>query len=178
MPTPTPTQLKRRVLLSALLPVAAGVFFGRIADVRADPMVAPPPRAAASSILVNAEIMVLHATMAPGPGSIDPAIGKMPQLQKPPFSVFNTYRLIDKKIIPLEVGRTGPYTLPNGRVLQVTFAHPTQDKRFHVQVAINQPGGHAYLKLLEVTAGANETFFVAGQPYKGGVLVLGITLRP
>jgi hypothetical protein len=122
--------------------------------------------------------MVLLATMVPGPGSIDSAIGKMPQLQKPPFSVFNTYRLLDRRIIPIELGKTGPYSLPNGRVLQVTFANPTQDKRFHIQVAINQPGGNAYLKLLEVTAGPNETFFVAGQPYKDGVLVLGLTLRP
>jgi|ERR1700722_19505326 hypothetical protein len=181
MSTPTPpTKLERRTILVALFaPTVVGVLCAYLPEARADQIPPPPSRAQApASLLVNAEIMVLHATMAPGPGSIDPAIGRMPQLQKPPFSVFNTYRLLDKKIIPLEVGKTGPYTLPNGRVLQVTFANPTLDKRFHIQVAINQPGGHAYLKLLEVTAGANETFFVAGQPYKGGVLVLGITLRP
>jgi hypothetical protein len=183
MSTPTRTNLHRRAALLALLaPAVAGAVFAYVPSALADqippPPPPPPPRAPAAALLVNAEIMVLHATMVPGPGSIDPAIGKMPQLQKPPFSVFNTYRLLDKKLIPLEVGKTGPYTLPNGRVLQVTFANPTTDKRFHIQVAINQPGGNAYLKLLEVTAGANETFFVAGQPYKDGVLVLGITLRP
>jgi len=142
------------------------------------PSGAPAPQRPATALVVNAEVMVLYATMAPGAGSIDPALGKMSQLRKPPFSVFNTYRLLDKKVIPIELGRTGPYLLPNGRVLQVTFANPTQDRRFHVQVAIEQPGGKAYLKLLEVTAGANETFFVAGQPYKDGILVLGLTMRP
>jgi hypothetical protein len=183
MSTPmSPTQLERRTILVALLaPALAGALLAYGPTARADQIPPPAPPAAPkapAALIVNAEVMVLHATMVPGAGSIDPAIGKMPQLQKPPFSVFNTYRLLDKKVIPLELGKTGPYTLPNGRVLQVTFANPTQDKRFHIQVAINQPGGNAYLKLLELTAGANETFFVAGQPYKDGVLVLGITLRP
>jgi hypothetical protein len=164
MSTPTPpTKLERRILLALLAPAVATAVCGITAfapSARADQIPPPPappvaPRQAPASLVVNAEIMVLHATMGPPPGSIDPAIGRMPQLMKPPFSVFNTYHLVDKKIIPLEVGKTGPYTLPNGRVLQVTFANPTLDKRFHIQVAINQPGGHAYLKLLEVTTGAN-----------------------
>ena len=41
-----------------------------------------------------------------------------------------------------------------------------------------QPGGQAFLKLLEVKAAANEPFFVAGQSYGGGILVIGITVRP
>jgi hypothetical protein len=167
--------------LALLAPTVAAGLFASLPVARAqNAQQTPPgaPRPPAAALVVNAEVMVLHASMVPGPGSIDPAIGRMPQLQKPPFSVFNTYRLLDKRIIPLEVGKTGPYTLPNGRVLQVTFANPTQDRRFHIHVAINQPGGNAYLKLLEVTAGANETFFVAGQPYNNGILVLGITLRP
>jgi hypothetical protein len=183
MPTKTSTlTLERRTILQALLSTSAAglLLFALVPAVRADPPATPPPvpARAPGALIVNAEVMVLHATMAPGPGSIDPAIGKMPQLQKPPFSVFNTYRLLDRRVIPIEIGKTGPYSLPNGRVLQVTFASPTQDKRFHIQLAINQPGGNAFLKLLELTASPNETFFVAGQPYKDGVLVLGLTMRP
>ncbi len=170
----TPTMLRRKVLWVAL--VAVGALLTTAGGVRADaPPTPAPPKQAPAAVLVNAEVVVLHATTVPGPGSVPPG---MPQLTKPPFSVFNTYRVLDKKIIPLQVGATGPFTLPNTRVLQVTFVNQTPDKRFHIQVAINQPGGNAYLKLLEVTAGPNETFFVAGQPYKDGVLVLGITLRP
>jgi hypothetical protein len=160
------------VLLAAL--GAAGASLTPSAVAWADAPPAPGPKAPAALVL-NAEVVVLQATMVPGPGSVPPGY---PQLTKPPFSVFNTYRVLDKKIIPLQVGGTGPFTLPNTRVLQVTFVNQTPDKRFHIRVAINQPGGNAYLKLLEVTAGPNETFFVAGQPYNGGVLVLGITLRP
>ncbi len=168
----TPT-IERRVLLLAVFGALAASLPPSIALADAPP--APPGARPAAAVIVNAEILILHATMTPGPGSVPPG---MPQLTKPPFSVFNTYRVLDKKIIPIEVGKTGPYTLPNNRVLQVTFVNPTPDKRFHIQVAINQPGGNAFLKLLEVTAGPNETFFVAGQPYKEGILVLGITLRP
>jgi hypothetical protein len=170
------TMRRPKVLLAAL---AAAVAFAASSPCARAQQPAPPRSPPGAVLVVHAEIMVLYATTVPGPGSIDVAIGKLPQLTKPPFSVFNTYRLLDKKVIPLELGKSGPYTLPNARVLQVTFVEPTPERRFHIKVAINQPGGNgSYLKLLEVTAEPNDPFFVAGQQYKEGVLVLGISLRP
>jgi hypothetical protein len=137
------------------------------------------PEAHAQPKLASAEIMVLHATqVADGKGSIDPAVGSMPQLKKPPFSAYNTYKLLDKKSLPLEKGKSVEYPIVNGRVLQVTLLDVTPEKRFRISAAISQPGGPAFLKLLEVTAAANEPFFVAGQSYNDGILVLGITLKP
>jgi hypothetical protein len=130
-----------------------------------------------AGVVVNAEVMVLVGTDLPGGGSIDPAIGRLPQLKKPPLSAYNTYRLVDKRTLPLELGKSETYTLVNGRVLQVTFVETTPDHGFHVKAAINQPGGHAYLKLLDLTAKPNEPFFVGGQSFGGGSLVLAITLR-
>jgi len=127
---------------------------------------------------VKAEIMVLHATQKPGGGSIDPSIGNLPQLTKPPFSAYNTYKLISRKQFSLDKGKPQTDTLPNDRVLQITLQDITQDRRYKVAAAINQPNGKDFLKLLEVTASANETFFVAGQSYQSGILVIGITLRP
>ena len=126
----------------------------------------------------NAEVMVLHATQAPGPGSIDPQIGNLPQLKKPPFSSYNTYKLLDRKGLALEKGKPVTYAMPNKRVLQVTLQDVMPDGRFKIAAAINDPSGGAFLKLLEVTAAANETFFVAGQSYDGGILVLGFTVHP
>jgi len=126
---------------------------------------------------VTAEVMVLHATQQPGAGSIDPSIGNMPQLKRPPFSAYNTYKLLAKQSLALTKGTPVTYTLANGRVLQVTLQDVTADHRYKVAAAINQPGGSAYLKLLEVTAAPNETFFVAGQQYQGGVLIIGFTLH-
>jgi hypothetical protein len=128
--------------------------------------------------VVNAEIMVLFATQVDGHGSIDPAIGNMPQLKKPPLSAYNTYHLLDKRSLAIQMGSSSTYTLANGRVLQVSFVEPTAEQGFHVKAAINQPGGNAYLKLLELTAKANEPFFVGGQSFNGGSILLAITLRP
>jgi hypothetical protein len=143
----------------------------------APPVTPPPPPGPPAVLVVNAEVMVLHAISLDAPPSIDPAIGNLPQLRKPPLSAYNTYRLLDKRLLPLQMGHSATYTMANGRVLQLTFVEPTADHGFHVKAAINQPGGKAYLKQLELTAKPNEPFFVAGQQYKDGVLVLAITLR-
>jgi hypothetical protein len=132
----------------------------------------------ADGAVVQGEIMILHATQQAGSGSIDPQIGSLPQLKKPPFSAYNTYKLVGRTTLPLEKGKLQTTTLVNKRVLQVTLVDTTPDKRYRVAAAINQPGGSAFLKLLEVTAGPNEPFFVAGQSHEGGILVIGITLKP
>jgi hypothetical protein len=159
--------------LTALALVAASVAFLGVL-----------PRAAAQGAgnaavrVANAAVMEMHATQSDAGAYIDPLIGNMPQLSKPPFSAYNSYRLLDSKTLPLEKGKSSTFKLVNNRVLQVTFIDMTDDKRFHVASAINQPGGTAFLKLLEVKAAANETFFVGGQSYKGGALVLAITMKP
>ncbi len=127
-------------------------------------------------LTANADIMVLHATQVAGPGSIDPRIGSMPQLKKPPFSAYNTYKLLDRKVVPLEKGKAATYALQNGRTLDVTLIDLTGDKRYKVAARIEKDGKD-FLKS-EVTAATNEPFFVAGQSHQGGILVLGITLRP
>ena len=57
----------------------------------------PPAKPAAASLVVNAEVVVLLGTTVQGPGSVPQG---MPQLTKPPFSVFNTYRVLDKIKMP------------------------------------------------------------------------------
>jgi hypothetical protein len=159
-----------------LASLAASLVFALPADLaRAD---GPAHPHAAAVRVVNAEVMVLFATQVDGHGSIDPAIGNLPQLRKPPLSAYNTYRLLDKRSLAIATGGSSTYTLANGRVLQVSFVNQTSDHSFHVRAAINQPGGNAYLKLLELTARANEPFFVGGQSFNGGSILLAITLRP
>jgi hypothetical protein len=131
---------------------------------------------------VAAEVIVLHATND-GTG-IDPKIGKMPELGKPPFSSYNSYKLLDRSKLSLAKGSPGTAKLPNDGVLQVSLKEIVQPKakgepkRFLVGASIQKPGGNSFLPLLEVNAKAGETFFVAGQNYKGGVLVIGIKINP
>lgn len=122
----------------------------------------------------SAEVMVLHATNNKKKKGIDPRIGKMPELEKPPFSSYDTYVLLSKTRVPLD--KTDKNTsLPNGRVLRTKLLEILPDSE-HVKLSasINQPGGRTFLPLLEVKAKAGQAFIVAGQKHKGGILVLVI----
>ena len=131
----------------------------------------------------NAEVMQLQGTQESGPGSIDPRIGSLPQLKKPPLSAYNTYKLIDKKTQPAKLGVASSYLLANGRTLNVTLTEITSDKRYRVLITISEANAKDFLKKLEIVESPNEPFFLAGQyvdaknPDKGG-LILGITIRP
>jgi hypothetical protein len=48
----------------------------------------------------SGEVMVLHATQNDA-GAIDPRIRRLP-LNRPPFSSFNTYKLIGLRLEPLQ----------------------------------------------------------------------------
>lgn len=150
-------------------------------DVR--PAHAPAPaQTATPAAAVNMEVIVLHATND-GTG-IDPKIGKIPELSKPPFSSYNSYKLLDRPKISVTKGGQSTVKLPNGRdmavMLKDILAPKTKGEvtRYVVSTSIQKPGGNTFLPLLEVNAKAGEWFFVAGQTYKGGVLVIGVKVLP
>ncbi len=159
---------RRHLLSSALFAAAAGGATAGLREgvARAD----GPPK-------VHVEVMIIHATKGPEPGAYDPRIGDVSRLKEPPFSSFNTYRLLDKQDFDLEGGKSRPVKLPNTRDLLVAYAGLTPDKRHDVSASISQADGASYLKLLRVSASVGQTFFVAGQSFQGGNLVLAITLR-
>ncbi len=140
----------------------------------------PPAQAAAPAIAC--EIVVLHATN--DNSGIDPKIGKMPELGQPPFSSYNSYKLLDRPKLTLNKGASATVKLPTGRDLMVMYKDIIEPKkkdelkRFTITASIQKPGGNTFLPLLEVNAKAGENFFVAGQTYKGGMLVIGIKVNP
>jgi hypothetical protein len=128
------------------------------------------------------EISVIQASLTDGGMTID---AQLPDLSRhtreQPFLRFNTFKLLDRRELPIQVGKPVVDTLVNGRTLEVTLLDVTDrggDKRFHLRAGIDEPGKQALLKLLEVTAGANDPFFVAGQAFRGGTLFLEIVVRP
>jgi hypothetical protein len=141
-----------------------------------------PTPAEAEAAAVSAEIIILHATND-GTG-IDPKIGKMPELGKPPFSSYNSYKLLDRSKVNLAKDKASTSKLPNERVLQVSLKDiiagkkKDEPRKYVVSASIAKPGGNSFLPLLEVNAKAGETFFVAGQTHKGGILVIGIKIAP
>jgi hypothetical protein len=157
------------ILLALSIPaasLAAGPDDKKPAD---KPSEKAPPVAA-----YNAEVLVLHATN--GDKGIDARIGDMPELKKPPFSSYKSYELVQKVRHPLEKERPRTLDLPNGRVLQTKLLDVLPEDSVRFTASINQPGGKTFLPLLEVKAKQGQSFIVAGQGYKGGILVLVIRI--
>ena len=140
------------------------------------------PDAPVKEEAISAEVIVLHATND-GRG-IDPKLGKMPELGKPPFSSYNSYQQLDRVKLSIGKGKSSKLTLPNGRDLMVSLKDiipgkkKDEAKKYVVGASIQKSSGDTFLPLLEVNAKAGETFFVAGQTHKGGVLVIGIKVIP
>jgi hypothetical protein len=127
---------------------------------------------APAAVAHHAEVMVLHATNAKK--GIDERIGNMPELQKPPFSAYDSYELLNKARLPLVKGSPKTITLPNGRVLETKLLETLPEDRLRISASINQANGKDFLPLLEVKARVGQAFIVAGQSYKDGILVLVI----
>jgi hypothetical protein len=134
----------------------------------------PPsaPSAAPVATAYSAEVLVLHATNTDK--GIDPRIGAMPELKQPPFSSYKSYELLEKVKQPLKKDDPKTIDLPNGRVLQTKLLDVLPEDTVRISASVNQPGGKTFLPLLEVKAKVGQAFIVAGQPYKGGILVLVI----
>lgn len=172
--------MKTRRIWALAAPVAAlSVTFGAAPSAEAQ---GAPPAEARAETSVAAEIIILHATND-GTG-IDPKIGKMPELGKPPFSSYNSYKLLERSKAQLSQGKAAETKLPNGRTISTTLKEVTPPKkkgdakRYVVSASIQKADGKSFLPLLEVNARAGETFFVAGQSHKGGILVIGIKVAP
>jgi len=136
---------------------------------------APNPAAPSARAKHEVQVLVLHATNA-GKG-IDKRIREMPELRRPPFSSYDTYRLVGEHSVPLVENQPRSVRLPNGRVLRTELKQILADGYVRLLAAVNQPGGKDFLPLLEVKAKVGQAFIVAGQKYQGGILVLVIRVK-
>ncbi len=131
---------------------------------------------------IPSEVMVLHATN--NDSGIDPRIGKIPALSKPPFSAYNSYKLLSRTNLPLPKGQVAPLSLPTGRVLRVTYRDilpprkPGAASRYLLSASIHGKNGKAFLPNVEVNAKAHEWFWLGGQAYQGGSIFIGIKVNP
>ena len=173
--------ISRRALLAAaavagLVPAATGVRADPGAAERG-PMQQPRPPAPAS---IASEVLLLHATN--DNTGIDPRIGRIPALGKPPFTAYNSYHLVARTPVPLDRGRAELFRLPNGNVLRLVYRdalvpdRPGQPLRYLVAVSIHKPDGGAILPLVEYNAEPGDWFWVRSQAYQGGRLFIGIEL--
>jgi hypothetical protein len=130
----------------------------------------------------SVEILVLYARKDPKGGAVDPRVPKIPQLSREPFNQFNAYAFVDKQTLKLDQMKgadpwkgkpSATYALPNGKPIQVVLLERLPGARFQMGAAI----GADSPDVVRWDAPVSEPFFIAGQSYKDGILVLGISLR-
>jgi hypothetical protein len=122
------------------------------------------------------EVLVLHATS--GGTGIDPKLGDMPELKKPPFSSYDSYKLLDQVELSLERGKASAKALPDKGKLTLTLKEivPASKKgeldKYVLNASIAKPDDKPFLPSLDVNAHAKERLFIAGQKYEKGILVI------
>jgi hypothetical protein len=123
---------------------------------------------------VKGEVLVILAKE--DAGEFDPKLARMPALRKPPFSSFKSMKVLSTDELHLSSTQASTAQLPNGRTLRVKLVERRPDGRLKIELSINQPGKRDYLPLLTVIA-SKEPFFVAGQRFQGGTLVIGVRVN-
>jgi hypothetical protein len=130
------------------------------------------------------EIVVLYAKKDPaakGP-QLGPGVPKIPQLSQPPFTGYNTFTVVGQTTLTLDSPKaadpwkgkpSGTYTLATGKPLALALLDQLPDKRFQIGAAI----GASSPDVVRWDAPKNDPVFIAGQSYKDGILIIGITLR-
>jgi hypothetical protein len=121
---------------------------------------------------VNSEVLVLLASEKPG--VIDPSLSRLRALKHAPFNVFKSVRILSRSAVRLVEDDWAEVNLPNGRKVHLNLVQRLPDGRIKVQVSINRPNQKDYLPWLQVIASPGEPFFVAGQKFQGGTLVIGV----
>jgi len=115
---------------------------------------------------------------------IDPRIDRLrPYLLRPPFTAWREFQLLDSKTLELQPQVPSSFTLPNGKVVALTFLEHLPDagrKRHRVRVQLEISGSHTGQN--GPSASSLKTVFVveegglvlqAGQPHRHGMLVVG-----
>jgi hypothetical protein len=165
-----------------VLTAAVGLaLFGGNVPVQAQDAGAPTQPAAAAPASVSGEIILLYGTND-GSG-IDPKIGSLPALKQPPLSAYNSYKLVDHMNLTLQKGKASSTKLPTTRDLGVTYTDVATStakgdpKRYLVTTTILNADGSTFLPSLSVTTKSGDYYFVGGQNYKAGGLIVGIKIN-
>jgi hypothetical protein len=138
------------------------------------PTQAVPPGQRVAPSEVRGEVLVILASEREG--TIAPELESLPALRQPPFNAFHSMTLLMRPAITLRVGEPHDLELPNGRILRIVLEAITPEGRYRVRVSINRREQQDYLPLLEIVAPPGDPFFLAGQNFMGGTMVLGVRL--
>ncbi|MCC6994383.1 MAG: hypothetical protein IT370_07125 [Deltaproteobacteria bacterium] len=137
--------------------------------------------APAAPAALNADLMTLHAHN--GKGGIDGKIGKLPQLKKPPFSQFKSWKLLEKSKATLAKDVIAAVRLPNGNVVELNFKAVVMPQKvgdpvkYTVTTLVKKSDGST-MPVGSVTTKAGEVFFVSAGQHLMGVIMVAIKVSP
>jgi hypothetical protein len=117
--------------------------------------------------------IILGSTEGAG---VSPELQKIEALKKAPFDAFPKKALLKRVDVVIEVGSFKEIELPNGRKLKLSVLEKTKDGGYRVSVSINRPNQQDYLPVVTVVAAPGDPFFVAGQKYDGGTMIIGLSV--
>lgn len=137
-------------------------------------VLAESPAASPTQVATPGEVLVILAGDEDGP--IDPDLSSVKALQVKPFNGYKAFKILSRSPLSLVPNQAEEIGLPAARKLRITLLEKRKDGRFKVQVSINRPNKTDYLPLLEVAASPGERFFVAGQKYQGGTILIGVRI--
>ena len=123
---------------------------------------------------VRGEVLIILASPEPGP--TDAELRDVPALRRPPFDSYRSMRLLSSPRIRLAIDEPEEVELPNGRRVRLVLREITDNGRYRIRVSINRPGQRDYLPEMSVVASPGDPFFVAGQSFRSGTLVIGVRL--
>jgi hypothetical protein len=123
-------------------------------------------------------IRSIHGLAAPG--GLDKRLRPLhKQLARPPFSSFKTMKLIKASALVIPQNSMKQVTLPTGKILKLTFKEKLLERkdkvRLRMHLSITPPKKTRFLPGTLFTIANGGTLLVAGDKYKGGTLVVGVT---
>ncbi|MFK7987084.1 MAG: hypothetical protein AB8I08_13755 [Sandaracinaceae bacterium] len=125
---------------------------------------------------VNGEVLIILASDLPG--VMDSRLRDVPALRRAPFDGYRSMQLLESPRIALAIDEPREVPLPNGRRIRLVLREITDTGRYRLNVSINRPGQQDYLPEMSVVASPGDPFFVAGQSFQVGTLVIGVRLNP
>jgi hypothetical protein len=163
---------RRRALALCIAPLCAAAAMSSL-EARGEPTARP-----------RLEIVMLYAKNdANAKGAhMGPGVPQLPQLSQAPFSAYNTFTLEGQATLTLAEPKaddpwkgkpSATYALANGKPMRVAAIEQLPDRRWHMGATIGKDSPD----VVRWDAPVGETVFIAGQSYKDGILVVGLTLR-
>jgi hypothetical protein len=136
-----------------------------------DQRLASEPRHPSS---MNGEVWVVHAATANDEG-IDPGLSGLRALKQPPFDAYRSMKILSRQTLDLPLDQPVEIEITRQRILVLRLVARLPDGRAKLELSFKRrTRTEAQPPIMHVISSAKEPFFVAGQKFRHGMLVIGV----